>query len=266
MKVEVLGSAQDGGTPHLGCDCEFCERTREDPTIHGLISSIMIEKSEGSGRYLVEATPNIMMQIGSKYVDGLFVPHARLGTLGGIEFFGEEGMDADNLAVYCNPDVKHHLMNNDPYRRLIDRGNISTMDFCDGDSEQIGDGSIKALTMDHPHLGHDTTAYRIRGSERTLFYLPDINDWTPAIKREIEDADLAIIDGTFWSRDEIDRYDEVPHPTVQDSMEEFSDLETEIYFTHLNHTNPLLLKDSEEREEVESRGFGVAERGMEFEL
>jgi len=35
---------------------------------------------------------------------------------------------------------------------------------------------------------------------------------------------------------------------------------------HLNHTNPVLDPDAEERQQVEDAGFHVAEEGMELEL
>jgi pyrroloquinoline quinone biosynthesis protein B len=41
---------------------------------------------------------------------------------------------------------------------------------------------------------------------------------------------------------------------------------TEIYFTHLNHTNPVLQPGSEERRRVEERGFHVADRADSFGL
>jgi pyrroloquinoline quinone biosynthesis protein B len=39
-----------------------------------------------------------------------------------------------------------------------------------------------------------------------------------------------------------------------------------IYFIHLNHTNPVLNKNSKEYKSVISKGFNVAETGMEFIL
>lgn len=267
MKLEVLGSVQDGGAPHLGCNCDICEKTREDPSRPGLISSLLLKETdqEYPSRYLFEATPDIRLQIDGHRVDGVFIPHAKLGPLGGLEFFGEESLDTDMMTTYCNGDVEHHLMNNDPYRRMIDRGNLEIQSFDDGDEVELQGVTVEAITYEHPHLGHAATAYKLKG-DQTIFYLPDTNEWTEEQLREIEKADVAIIDGTFWNEDEIDRYDEVPHPTIQDSMERFADTDTDIYFTHLNHTNPALREESEERQKLEENGFGVVVMGMEFDL
>lgn len=269
MEIEVLGKVQDGGVPHLGCDCDFCEQAREAPSqAPGLITSLMLKEnsSEDSIRYLVEATPDIRLQVSDEVLDGVFVPHAKLGHISGLQFFGEEGLDADHLSVYCNEGVEHFVMTNDPYRMLIDRENIEIREFGERDEEQLQGGMIKGFEFDHPHVSNPTTGYYIEGEQGTLFYLPDVQEWTENMRKLIEMVDVAVIDGTFWDEDEIDRYEEVPHPTIVSSMDEFEDLETDIYFTHLNHTNPALQEDTQERKKLESKGFAVVEEGQVFEV
>ena len=39
-----------------------------------------------------------------------------------------------------------------------------------------------------------------------------------------------------------------------------------IFFTHLNHTNPLLIKGSVEQREVIEKGFNIAEENMVLNL
>ncbi len=56
------------------------------------------------------------------------------------------------------------------------------------------------------------------------------------------------------------------HPTIQETMELFEDEDTDIYFTNMNHTNPVLRENSEEKQELEDRGFNLAEHGQEFEI
>ncbi len=268
MRVEVLGNVQDGGVPHLGCDCDICEEARADPRKQKYVSSLLLRENgdEDTVRYLIDATPDIRAQIKGDYLDGVFIAHADLGHITGLQFLGEEGKDADHVSVHCNGRVEDYMMKNDPYRLLIDRGNIQIHSFEEGDTAELQGGEIEARSIEHPQVGHPTTSYRIEGKKKVLYYISDITAWNERIIESIKEADIAVIDGTFWSKDEIDRYDEVPHPTIQDSMERMKSFDTEIYFTHLNHTNPALREESPEREELEDKGFNVAEKGMEFEL
>ena len=62
----------------------------------------------------------------------------------------------------------------------------------------------------------------------------------------------------------------IKHPFVTESMdlmEALSDDERQrVIFIHMNHTNPLLIDGSPEREEVERRGFRYAEEGLRLTL
>jgi pyrroloquinoline quinone biosynthesis protein B len=268
MIVEVLGNVQDGGVPHLGCSCEVCENARNDPCDEKFVSSLLLRKDgeEDSVRYLFDATPDIRHQIKGDYLDGIFVSHGHMGHILGLMYLGTESLDASNVPVYCAEDMEDFLMQNDPYRLLVDRNQIEIVGVKDGRETDILGGKVEPLTVDHSHVNTETLGFMIRGEEKDLFYISDFDNWTNDLLDAIEEADIAIIDGTFWAEDEIDRYDEVPHPTIPGSMEKTSEFDTEIYFTHLNHTNPALREDSEERKEVEEKGYGVVEPGMEFEI
>mgnify|MGYP000270883046 FL=1 len=80
------------------------------------------------------------------------------------------------------------------------------------------------------------------------------------------------MDGTFYDSKEINNRDisEIPHPFIIESLELFKDLKesdrNKIYYIHLNHTNPLLNFESEEYQNVVSKGYNVAAEGLELEL
>lgn len=268
MKAQILGNVQDGGVPHLGCECDVCETARENPAERKLISSVMLKQSsdQESATYLIDATPDIRNQIGTRYIDGVFIPLATLGHITGLEFFGPEGPDATELSVYCSSDVQEYMMENDPYRLLIDRDTVETHTVKQGDAVEIQGGSVEIMNFYHGHVNYQTTGYMVHGQSRKLFFLDDIMEFTEEIKDAIRKADVALVDGTFWSTEEIDRYEEVPHPPIRRSLDQLQGIDTDIYFTHMNHTNPVLREDSEERKEVKERGFNVAERGHEFNL
>lgn len=268
MKVEVLGTVQDGGVPHLGCKCDVCEAARNDQRKQMYVGSIMIHENsdEDSGKYLVDTTPDIKYQINGEYLDGVFISHGHLGHIAGLPFFGTECLDTDCLPVYCTAEMRQFIMNNDPFRLMVDRNQIQLNEVGNGEKVEIRGGSVEFRNVLHRYVNTDTTSFMIEGDEKKLYYLSDIDEWTEEAEATVQEADIAIVDGTFWSNDEIPRYEEVPHPTIQETMDKMQDWDTEIVFTHLNHTNPALRPESEERKEVEERGFKIAERGMEFQI
>ncbi len=268
MKVEVLGNVQDGGVPHLGCDCDVCEKAREDPREQRYISSLLLKENSNDDtvRYLIDATPDIRQQIDGHYLDGVFLTHGQPGHMSGLLYFGKESMDISSLPVYATEKTRNFLMKNDPIRYLIDRENIVVKEVEDREEQLLQGGTLEARSLDHRHVNTDCVSFMIKGEDKTLFYLSDTDEMTEKIVESIEEADIAIVDGTFWSKDEIERYEEVKHPTIKSMIERFSDLDTDIYFTHLNHTNPALRENSEERHQLESRGFNVVRKGDEFEI
>lgn len=268
MKIKILGNVQDGGVPHLGSQLEIDKKARQDPRKQKYVSSMLLteDDSNGAAKYLIDATPDIRMQVSQEYLDGVFIPHADIGHTLGLVFFGQEGIDSKGVNVYCNKGVEEFLMKNDPFRYLVDRQNIEIETMGHKDKQKVQGAEVKTHLYDHHLVGHNTTGYEIIGEEKTVFYLSDITEFNGDIMTRIEEADIAIIDGTFWSEDEIDRIEEVPHPPIQQSMEEMKDFDTDIYFTHLNHTNPVLREDSKERQELEEAGFNVAEQGTTWDI
>ncbi|MBT7263143.1 MAG: pyrroloquinoline quinone biosynthesis protein PqqB, partial [Euryarchaeota archaeon] len=75
----------------------------------------------------------------------------------------------------------------------------------------------------------------------------------------------------FWSEDELGgrNQSQVPHPPVMQTLKmlgEKNQDDPEILFTHLNHTNPLYNRNSEQRNEVERLGWSIAYQGQRFTL
>jgi pyrroloquinoline quinone biosynthesis protein B len=128
---------------------------------------------------------------------------------------------------------------------------------------------IKPIPVPHrDEVGTDTFAYQIEGETSKLLYLPDIDSWEswPEALEILDSVDVALVDATFFSREEIPGREPVSHPLVSDTLAKFSEIPTRLVLTHLNHTNPLLEVSSEERRLVESQGVEVAHRGQTFEL
>lgn len=263
--VEVLGCAQDAGVPHLGCECDACSRAREDPSAIRYATALSL--ADGTGRrYLFDATPDLRFQVAA-VPDGVFLTHAHLGHLPGLLVLGREGVDATGVPVYCTQGLADVIRANDPLALLVERGTVSLTVVADGEPVTLGDVTVTPRAVPHREsLPTGTLSYEVSGPERTLYYASDVDEWTAPTVEHVAAADVALVDGTFWSGDEIGRVDEVPHPPMEASMERLADVDTDVRFVHLNHTNPVLDPDSPERGALVDRGFAVAERGTTVEL
>ena len=61
--VLVLGTAQDGGLPQIGCDRECCREARLDPTRRRWVTSLLLVNPRTSQRWLLDASPDLPDQI-----------------------------------------------------------------------------------------------------------------------------------------------------------------------------------------------------------
>lgn len=266
MRAKILGTAQDGGIPHLGCECEACSAAREDRSKQRFTASLKVYDEDKGVNYLFDATPDIRFQVEDTYIDGIFLGHGELGTITGLLYLGKESVNANMVPVYATNSVHQFLKDNYAFRLLIDRNNIVVNEFENGSPVEAMGLSVTPIDVVHRYVPTDTHAFMINANGKKLLYMTDIDYWTEDALDKVREADIALIDGTFWSEEEIGRFERVPHPPIQETLEKLDGVDTEVYFTHLNHTNPVLDPESAEREQVEDAGFHIAEEGMELEL
>lgn len=79
-------------------------------------------------------------------------------------------------------------------------------------------------------------------------------------------ADYALVDATFCGGDELGGHISVAHPLIPQMIDLFSNLDTRIVLTHINHTNPVLDIGSPERESVLMAGVEIVETGRIYIL
>ncbi len=115
-------------------------------------------------------------------------------------------------------------------------------------------------------------------SRRTLFYAPGLGQIDEATWQAMQSADCVLVDGTFWSDDEMLRLGLSPRRAREighlaqsgpgGMLEWLGRLPgaTRKILTHVNNTNPILDEDSAERAELGRRGIEVAWDGMEIDL
>ena len=61
--VLVLGTAQDGGLPQLGCDEPSCAAARADPARRRLVTSLLLCDPRDGRRWLFDCTPDLAEQL-----------------------------------------------------------------------------------------------------------------------------------------------------------------------------------------------------------
>lgn len=270
VEVIVLGTAQDGGIPQLGCNCAHCQTAWVDKSRCRLVASLGIVDHDALMFWLIDATPDIGQQIhlmSSKYPDyclaGILLTHAHIGHYLGMAVLGRESWNQQSLPILCTQRMSEFLRLNQPWKQLIDLNNIALSRIEPGQLIHLGSAlTVKPILVTHRDELSDTVAFSIAGPTKTLVFCPDIDRWEGEILSAVDEADIALLDGTFYSGDELPGRDtsEIPHPLITETLKTFEDCSTEIQLIHLNHSNQLL-DDYELVEELAAKGFRLAQRG-----
>jgi len=277
--IIILGSAQDAGSPHIGCTKDCCKDLFQNPDRNRMVVSLGLVDPENKMNWLFEATPDIARQLKmlknyskfstSEMPNGIFLTHAHIGHYAGLMYLGREAINAKKVSVYAMPRMKTFLEENGPWSQLVKLENIA-INTLQNDSEIRLSSNIKATPIKVPHRDEysETAGYMIQGPHKKALFIPDIDKWSKwgkSIIEQIKIVDYAFIDATFYDGNEIKNRNisEIPHPFVVESMEAFKDLpkseKDKIYFIHFNHTNPLLNIESEQSKTVIKNGFHVAQ-------
>jgi pyrroloquinoline quinone biosynthesis protein B len=111
----------------------------------------------------------------------------------------------------------------------------------------------------------------------TLVCVPGIADLNAPVLGAFQNQDVLLLDGTFWSEDELIRagvahlsataMGHLPVGGSDGSLARVTPLlvRRKIY-VHVNNTNPILLEDSPERKAVEAAGVEIGTDGLELEV
>lgn len=282
--VVVLGTLQDGGSPHIGCKKQCCEKLFQNPDKNRQVVSLGLIDPENQLCWLFEATPDIPSQLQALIhfkdlnpaLAGIFLTHAHIGHYSGLMYLGKEAMNSKNIPVYAMPRMKSFLENNGPWNQLVTLNNIYLREIEKEKTIVLSPGlRVMAFMVPHRDEFSETVGYRIEGERKKILFIPDIDKWSKWDKNiieEIKKVDVAFIDGTFYDDSEIQNRNmsEIPHPFVVESVALFKSLSEEekkkIHFIHFNHTNPLLNEKNAATVHLKKNGFGLARAGAIVEL
>ena len=304
MKVMVLGSAAGGGFPQWNCNCNNCCGVRSGSldAIPRTQSSIAVSV-DGERWILFNASPDIRSQLEANPplqpkrgrrdtgVHGVVLADSQIDHTTGLLFL-REGCP---LRVYCTDMVAQDLSTGFPIFVMLqswDGGVIHTTVPIDGSAFHVSDIeeiSITAVPLEgkappysphrhDPHVG-DNVGYLIEDtrSQASLFYAPGLGQMSSALLDMMGGADCVMVDGTFWSEDEMQRagvgtklasdMGHLPQSGDEGMLHWLSKIPgPRKILIHINNTNPILIENSPERKLVEESGVEVAYDGMAFDL
>ena len=278
--VLVLGVAQDGGYPHIGCQHKCCNMAWENDSLKRWVVSLALVDPVNNKWWLFEATPDIKYQLHDfqslthgryNFVpEGIFVTHAHIGHYTGLMELGKEAMSTTNVPVYCLPRMAAFLQTNGPWSQLVKINNILLYTMRADSAVYLTDKiSVTAFTVPHRDEYSETAGFTINTGQKKYLFIPDINKWElwdRSIVNEVKAVDVALVDATFYDNTELPNRNmaSVPHPFVSETMRLFEHetaaTKAKIHFIHFNHTNPLLW-DPKKREELKKAGFNYAIQG-----
>ena len=282
--ITILGTAQDGGFPHIGCQKKCCDDFYKGILPKQQVVSLGLVDKESQQKFLFEATPDISTQLAdleknhlktNTIIDGVFMTHAHMGHYAGLLYFGKEALGKKDIPVYAMPKMKEFLSNNGPWSQLVTTQNIVFLDL-QKDSIVPLSNALKVTPFLVPHRDEfsETVGYKIEGNTNSALFIPDINKWSlweKNIVEEVKKVDYAFLDATFFKEGEINRpMSEVPHPFIEETVDLFKNesltTKNKVIFIHFNHTNPALQTSSKERKELTLLGYKFATEGERFEL
>ena len=306
MKIRVLGSAAGGGFPQWNCNCRNCSGVRNG-TLRArprTQSSIIVSGGDERQWALVNVSPDILVQLQANpllqparaprdtAISGIVLVDGQIDHSVGL-FMLRESSAA--LQVWCTDSVSADLMHGNPVfavlahycgvqrRSMPADGSGFAVDGVSGVQWQAlavaGKPAPYSPNRESPVAG-DNVALVI-GDEhtgRTAVYAPGLAAIEPRLWRAMRAAACVLVDGTFWSDDEMIRLGlsrkrarDIGHLPQSGSGGMLEWLEklpagTRRILIHVNNSNPILDESSPEHAELTRRGIEVAWDGLEIEL
>ncbi|MCD9121173.1 pyrroloquinoline quinone biosynthesis protein PqqB [Cupriavidus sp. UGS-1] len=302
--LKVLGSAAGGGFPQWNCNCTNCDGVRRGAVsaMPRTQSSIALTEN-GLDWLLVNASPDILAQIRATPalqparqrrdtgIASVLLMDAQIDHVTGLLMLRE---NSRRLPLYATAPVLADLSEALPLSRVLSH-------YCglephplplDGKPLRIAPlqrATVTPVPLDSkappyspnrqaPRRG-DNIGLRVvdTATGRRVFYAPGLGHVTAELMEELRGADIVLVDGTFWTDDEMLRQGlsnktaaEMGHLALSGAggMVEVLDAlpASRKILIHINNTNPILDERSPQRRHLSARGIEVAWDGMEIAL
>jgi pyrroloquinoline quinone biosynthesis protein B len=158
-----------------------------------------------------------------------------------------------------------------PWSQLIALDNVEVRSLTPGQAVQLSPRlSLVPQPVPHRDEYSETLAFVVQGPAKRLLYCPDIDAWERwehDVQQVVGEMDIALLDGTFFSADELPGRDlsRIPHPLVTDTAGRLAGVDCDVQMIHLNHSNPLH-EPGPERDWLAAQGIGVGAFGTRWRL
>jgi pyrroloquinoline quinone biosynthesis protein B len=302
MKIHVLGSGAGGGFPQWNCNCENCAGFRAGKLrARARTQSSIAVSGDGENWVLINASPDIRQQLADAphmqpnrglrdtAISAVLLIDSQIDHTTGLLTLRE----GKRLPIYCTSNVEADLTSGFPLFSMLSH-------YCGVDWQQIQpEGQsftipeapgleFAALPIasaappysphrQDPHPG-DTIALRITdpASGKKLFYAPGLGAHDADTRAWMAESDLLLVDGTFWTEDEMitrgvgtkpaASMGHLPQSGENGMIELLRPMPARKVLIHINNTNPILDEDSAERKILADEGIEVAHDGLQLTL
>jgi pyrroloquinoline quinone biosynthesis protein B len=295
LRIRVLGSSAGGGLPQWNCGCARCARARAGALAARAQPSLAVS-ADGARWSLLNASPDVREQLAR------FAPlHPRAGTRDiALDTIVLTNADLDHALgllvlreslphrIVSTPWVRDALLEHgSPWRLLEPAWGVAKLDQpVSLDREARLEARLFPVpgkvptwlaerASNHPEA---TAALRVTDlrTGRRLVYAPGVARLDPGTRAELEAADVAFFDGTFFAADELSATrpgapdaHAMGHVPIAESLPLLAEIARSgrrVLYTHLNNTNPVVDANSPEAEQVRRAGLEIAADGLELSL
>jgi len=311
MRFKILGSAAGGGFPQWNCNCRNCAGLRNGSLrAKARMQTQIAFTVDSKVWFLIGASPDLRTQIlatpelaptgdsltGSP-IGGIFLPSADTDSLMGLLHLRE----FQSFFVFATASLQKVLKKENKIFSVLDRADppvqwqtlsargrlgchlsespgeapafiCATFPISDTYPDYVSVELARTLSPEEATIGFN---FEPRG--KSLFVAPSLSGRNPEWIKLAASADLILIDGTFWSDDELRRtgrsnktardIGHLPLSGTAGLLEQFPrNARGRRILIHINNTNPILDEDSPEHRAALDAGFEIAYDGMELEL
>jgi pyrroloquinoline quinone biosynthesis protein B len=272
----------------------MCEAARAGVGARPRTQSSLAIRGDRGPWFLVNASPDLGRQLEAldapgegvrgAPIAGVLLTDAEIDHTAGLLLMREAGAP---LRVYGEAGIRRALTDGYPVLSVLEHySGTEWRTLQPGRAEPL-DGS--SLAVEPFAAGGDAPRY-LAGSElqasglvfgdggRTVTYVPGLARLDDAVVARLAASDLVLVDGTFWHDDDLARQGIATDRSARDmghvplagpggTLAVLAGLERpRKVLVHINNTNPILLEDSPERDQVVRAGVEVAYDGLEVEL